>query len=105
MDILTLFVTGASNETISKYLEIDIQWVDEAVLSVFETSGWEYDLPISPYKIFKEFFVRTGQYPTEEEYIKEVEFALPSTSLDVKQMYKYCLSYALMEDRLEYEWI
>ena len=47
-NILTMCVSGSSNESISKLLDIDIESVKQIIKSVFEFDGWEKDLDINP---------------------------------------------------------
>lgn len=54
LDILTLCASGASNKTISDFLNISEDEIALVIKEVFEFSGWDIDLPINPYKSYKE---------------------------------------------------
>ena len=51
-DILKMCATGASNKTIADFLEIDEELVSAVIDKYLEFSGWEFDLPTNPMKLY-----------------------------------------------------
>lgn len=55
MDILSLCVSGASNDSIIEFLELPANEVLKVLQDTFEFEGWKTDLPFNPYKLFTDY--------------------------------------------------
>ena len=96
LDILTLCASGASNETISNFLEIPVDEIALVIKEVFDFPGWEKDLPINPYKSYKDDgaieFYTLYSYP-------EFNWVEPDTLVSI------CDTMLDIEERINDEWI
>lgn len=52
--VLLLCVSGSSNKSISEFLDIDIDEVENVNQKYFGFGGWIKDLPINPIRLYKE---------------------------------------------------
>jgi hypothetical protein len=91
MDILLLCVSGASNTTISSFLNIPIDEIKLVIEEVFEFKGWEVDLDINPYKDYKENLS---------------DFTLMYGDSEIgSQLLSICETMSDIEERIDNEWI
>jgi hypothetical protein len=103
-EILLMCVSGASNSSISRILNIDKDAVEEILLTIFSFNGWEDDIEFSPY----------GIYQADPSYISFVgsiadlnmEFNVePNLDIDeINTMYFNCKTYSEIEDKMEVGW-
>jgi hypothetical protein len=104
-DVLLMCVSGSSNSSISKILDIDEATVAEIIHTVFNFSGWGSDIELNPYNLYKD----------DSSYISFVgsvvdlnlEFNLnPALGIEqINTMYFNCLIYSEIEDKLDKEWV
>lgn len=52
MPILEGFAEGYSSRRISKKLKLPEEYIEETIMDYFNTTGWEFDLDISPIAIY-----------------------------------------------------
>lgn len=108
LDILTLCVSGSSNESIVKFLEIPIEDVKRVIKETFEFEGWDTDLPINPYKIF-ESNLGSPQDDLAIKFKEDVESALKPyilfRNLDAIGLYRLCKTLHDLERQIKDEWI
>lgn len=80
-DVLLMFVSGFSTQTISASLNMDEADVNDAIYKYLGTVGWDKDLSISPIRMY-----RDGEH-------------LPD---DMKEA---CKIYEMLEEALDEKWI
>ena len=95
-DILLLCASGASNKTISNFLDISEGEIELVIKEAFDFIGWEQDLSCNPYKIYQD-------HP--EEFRDEVSRLLEVSPLDVALVASICRSMQEIEERIYNEWI
>ena len=101
-EILLMCVSGSSNESISRILNVDKESVAEILDVILTFPGWEKDLDFSPYRIFKEdssFIGFTGQVL---ETIGPEDAGINLQT--IKIMYNNCKIYESIEEKLEIGW-
>lgn len=112
-DILILCASGASNETIEKFLEIPIEEVVKVIEITFDFRGWDKDLPINPYKMFCNY---DGKITSVEHFLdfdKELDIELSRYSLSVhnewhtksQKLFYLCETMYDIERKIQDEWI
>lgn len=108
MDILSLCVSGASNKTIEKFLEIPIEDIKATLDDTFSFSGWEQDLPVNPYKVFEE----NSQHPLDVSIVlfdNEISNSLEPyenfRNVDTVLLYYMCKTVEEIERKIKDEWI
>jgi len=110
LDILQLCASGASNESIVKFSDLDLEDVVEILMNTFNFPGWGEDLPINPYKLYLELCVTV---PNESSRAKVFEDLICLTfltkeslrSLDCTKVLQLCKTMKEIEERIEHEWI
>lgn len=95
-DILLLCASGASNTTISTFLDIPVDEIQLVLKEAFEFAGWDVDLPINPYKEVQAY----GNFD-REDLCKYPELK----DIDQQELYNLCLTMKDIEERLDNEWI
>ena len=95
-DILLLCASGASNASISNFLDIPVDEVELVIKETFEFPGWETDLPINPYKELQIY----GDF--DRAYLCNYP---ELNGIDVQELYNLCLTMIDIEERLDNEWI
>lgn len=107
MDVLLLCVSGASNHTISEFLDIDDSMVTAIIKDTFNFDGWEKDLPLNPYKIYCDGLASFRDY--EYYFRPEIDTILASYKafeyIDIAELYLMCETFHDIEERIEHEWI
>lgn len=95
-DILLLCASGASNTSISNFLDIPVDEIELVIKEAFEFPGWNTDLPINPYKEFLTYgdFDRT-----------ELRSYAKLSGIDLQEIFNICLTMKDIEERLDNEWI
>ena len=107
-DILTMCVSGSSNSTISKSLDIDIESVNEVVLNILDFTGWKYDMSMNPLSIYNDLAVskNKGGYPLFKEFDAVITKKDPSIGeKDRKTMFRLCKLYDSISSRLDKGWV
>jgi hypothetical protein len=110
LDILSLCVSGASNDSIVKFLDIELNEVIQVLYDTFEFSGWRIDLPINPYRIWGMY---DGVKSSVEHFVEfhkalEMEFAkypLLEETAQLDALFYMCETYNDIEERINDEWI
>lgn len=109
IDILCLCVSGASNETIVKFLEIPLSDVQDIIMKTLDFEGWDKDLPINPLQLFSGY---TGVKSSVQHFMdfdsvvsselsKYEEFAHIKTDT----LFYLCELYTDIEERIKNEWV
>lgn len=107
-DILIMCVSGASNNSISVILDVDMESVHEVVESVLGFDGWADDLLINPFSIYNLLLSHSGKRGFE--MFKEFESMVDDNPLsivtddDIKTMFRICKIYSEIESLLDIEW-
>ena len=107
-DILTMCVSGSSNSTISKSLDIDIESVNEVVLNILDFTGWKYDMSMNPLSIYNDLAVskNKGGYPLFKEFDAVITKKDPGIGdKDRKTMFRLCKLYDSISSRLDKGWV
>jgi hypothetical protein len=98
-EILLMCVSGSSNTSISKLLNIDEEAVSEIVSTIFDFPGFSTDLEFSPYSIYKE----DNSFISFAGSIVEIE---EDTGIEkIELMYNNCKIYSEIEERLDSDWV
>ena len=101
-EILLMCVSGSSNESISKILNIDVDAVTEILDVVLSFPGWNKDLEFSPYNIYKQDNSFIGFVGTIVETIGNEQ---TDTTIDaITLMYSSCRIYEEVEEMLDVGW-
>ena len=107
-DILTMCVSGSSNSTISKSLDIDIESVNEVVLNILDFTGWKYDMSMNPLSIYNDLAVSKNKrgYPLFKEFDAVITKKDPGIGdKDRKTMFRLCKLYDSISSRLDKGWV
>lgn len=107
-DILLLCASGASNATISTFLDIPVDEIQLVIKEVFKFPGWDVDLPINPYATFIGF--RDESYPhkqTDVISVFRINIGMHSgfESVQSEELFRICEIMENIEERLDNEWI
>jgi hypothetical protein len=108
MDILSLCVSGASNESITKFLEIPMPDIMKVLQDTFSFQGWTVDLSFSPYRMFTAY---KGIISSVEHFIsftEEVALELSKNNIhDMKpeKLFYMCETMYDIERKINDEWI
>ena len=111
-EILLMCVSGSSNCSISRILNIDEESINEIISTIFDFDGWEEDLEFSPYHIYEQdesniafigsivdLFIGTGRVNLSKPNKGSI------TIEEIDLMYRICTIYRSIEDKLEKEWV
>lgn len=94
-------VSGSSNESISKILNIDIDAISDILSVILNFNGWTSDLDYSPYSVYKED-------PDHVAFVGTVvETHMPGW-ISINEMdlaYSLCKIYSEIEDKLDQDWV
>jgi hypothetical protein len=107
-DIITMCVSGSSNDSISISLDIDRKTIDDITLSILDFTGWKYDMSINPLSIYNDlaFIKNKGGYPLFKEFDDVVTKKDPSIGeKDRKTMFRLCKLYDSISSRLDKGWV
>lgn len=107
LDILSLCVSGASNDTIVNFLEIPMEEVVKVLEDTFKFSGWEKDLPFNPYRLFCSY---NGIISSVDHFVSftmdvAIELAKSGNFVNQEKVFYMCETYKDIEERIEDEWI
>ena len=111
-EILLMCVSGSSNSSISRILNIDEESINEIISTIFDFDGWKEDLDFSPFHIYEQdsnriafigsivdLFVGTAKINISDPHEDDINID------KIELMYKICSIYKSIEDKLEKEWI
>ncbi len=104
-DIILMCVSGSSNSSISRILDIDEDSIKDILSTVLDFNGWEYDLQLNPYRVFNDLANKgkTLFQPFQEELISS--FGPLLVDEDIKTMFRICRIYSKLELLLDREWV
>lgn len=111
LDILQLCASGASNNSICKFTDMDLDDVVEIILTTFGFPGWKEDLPVNPYKLYQELENLYGSEFTERQFILTLmktdlyTFFKEPEVLDYAMLFRICKTMKEIEERIQDEWI
>lgn len=109
LDILSLCVSGASNENISKLLELPIAEIIKVLSDTFEFEGWKKDLPINPYRVWRLYDGDKSSIGHFVSFNEEVGGVLSKYSEDYgvscPNLFYICEVFNDIEGRIQDEWI
>lgn len=110
LDILALCVAGASNESITKFLELPINEVIKAINDALEFDGWKKDLPVNPYRMYTAFSGIIGSVEHFKTFVSDVNVELakyPDIDSEVRaeKLFYLCEKYHDIDERIQNEWI
>lgn len=100
-EILLMCVSGSSNESISRILNIDEDDIEEIISLIFDFKGWEKDLNFNPYRIYRE----------DPDYIAFVGSIVDSRGTEdgdidtINTMFFNCQIYSEIEEKLDLNWV
>lgn len=101
-DILLLCASGASNKTISRFLEISEAEIELVIKEAFSFPGWGQDLPCNPYKMMQDSTSTAGF----ESSIRTVLVTYPEFSnVKVEDVVSLCYTMSDIDERIYDEWI
>jgi hypothetical protein len=103
-DVLLLSVSGSSNSSISKFLNIDKKVVKEILDTVLDFEGWKEDIEINPYSIFTNL-LRNNQL-NSSSFVREINSIERNIKMeDISKMYRICSIFCTIERRIDQEWV
>lgn len=103
-DVLLLSVSGSSNNSISRFLNIDLEAIKEILDTVLDFSGWEIDLEFNPYSIYVNLI--NNEQLESSIFLREINgIDTFQTISQVSQMYRICSIYYTIERRIDQEWV
>ncbi len=109
MDILILCASGASNETIEKFLELPVEDVSRVIRDAYDFEGWACDLPINPYQMFISYNGQVSSVQHFTDFVNTVDTELskyggiyPKTT---EKMFYICETMYDIERKIKDEWI
>jgi hypothetical protein len=102
-DVLLLSVSGSSNDSISRFLDLDLDVIVDILDTALSFQGWKEDLEVNPYKILSELI------ELEEDSLEQFTHEVYATALGytielISQMYVVCKRFHDIEHRLDTEW-
>lgn len=108
LDILSLCVSGACNDSIVKFLELPMAEVIKAISDVFEFDGWKSDLPFNPYKMWNLYDGDKSSVDHFISFTEEVSAEISKNGLSYlkpEKLYYMCEAFKDIEERIQNEWI
>ncbi len=109
MDILSLCASGASNETIEKFLEIPLEEIKKVLLETFEFEGWQKDLPMNPYRIFCLYKGTISSIQHFSDFVGEIGTELAKYNdfklCNLDKIFYICETMYDIERKIQDEWI
>jgi hypothetical protein len=100
-EILLMSVSGSSNQSISRILNIDIDSIKEIISTIFDFDGWSTDLEFSPLHV----------YESDNSYIAFVGAVVELFGQDkitieeINTMHRNCEIYESIANKLDKEWV
>jgi hypothetical protein len=108
-DILLLCSSGASDRTISTFLDIEEEEVVLVIKESFDFHGWEVDIPLNPYKTYSELLYIDDNEERKQTFITAVSTNLlpykEFSTLDIDALYQICVTMAEIDERIYDEWV
>jgi hypothetical protein len=95
-DILKLCVSGLSNTTISRIMDLDCIYIERVNFSFLGFLGWQLDLDLSPWKIFKSV---NGDRLVFEKQIWDLTELLNDDIIDLA--YRVCSIYSSIRKEID----
>lgn len=109
MDILSLSVSGVSNEGIVNFLELPMKEVEKVLEDVFEFGGWNKDLPINPYRLWKLYDGKRNSVEHFHDFVSDIGVELGKysgfESVKAEKLFYMCETYNDIEERINNEWV
>lgn len=110
LDILSLCVSGASDDSIVTFLELPASDVVKVLNDTFEFDGWRRDLPLNPYKVFIHFDGIRGSIEHFKSFVTEVSTELIKypdleDAVRAERLFYMCEIYRDIEERIQNEWV
>lgn len=103
-DILLMCVSGSSNTSISKVLNIDEKSIKEIISLVLDFDGWTQDLDLNPYSIFNNIALM-GRILFRDFKIEIMSVAPHTKISEMEIMYRVCRVYDKISTKLDREWV
>lgn len=105
-DVLLMCVSGSSNYSISRLLNIDDVAILEILSTVLNFNGWKEDLPFNPYACYVSLpsVVGNSLYSSFRNEVIIV-FGPHIIEGDIDIMYRVCKIYSEIEAKLDRDWI
>lgn len=107
-DILLLCASGSSNYTISTFLDVSTDEIELVIKEVFKFPGWELDLPMNPYSIFKSFVNENYEHKRTDiisAFCHELGKYSGFESIQSEEIFRICEIMENIEERIDNEWI
>jgi hypothetical protein len=102
IDVLKLCATGSSNKSISKFLDLDEEFVSETISKRLGLNGWVADLPFNPFRMYKSL---GAPYDLESfRNIVIISYGYQS-DLEINKMYNAAGIVVNLEKLLDEQWI
>lgn len=98
-DILLLCASGASNRTISTFLDISQDEIELVIKESFDFIGWKEDLPVNPYRLYSNVL---GSF---DEFYKEMKNSNVFELRAIEDVHSICRTMKEIEERIYDEWI
>lgn len=103
IDVLKMCVSGSSNKSISRFLDISEQSVEDTVQKYLGFPGWNNDLDLNIYQVGKN--LDKYRYMNLETFTNEVKAVSPYYTDDViEEMYLACITLQNIENKIEKDW-
>lgn len=98
-DILQLCASGSSNQNISRFTNVDLDYVTSTIREFLLFDGWIDDCDLNPYMTYQSC---QGVY---SDFEREILLLYPFyTKNAIMQMYSAANLYKLIEDKMEEYW-
>ena len=109
LDILSLCVSGASNDSIVKFLELPMAEVLKVLNDTFDFEGWKKDLPINPYKMYYTYDGDKCSIQHFQDFVLNVTLELGKYSgfeaVKAEKLFYMCETMYDIERKIQDEWI
>jgi len=106
LDILSLCISGASNPTISRFLEIPEDEILSVLRDTFAFDGWDTDLPINPILIYNSSKLSSEHFMDFSRTLREeLTKTTVGLKLSVDTLFNMCKTFSEIEERIENEWV
>lgn len=104
-DVALMCASGASNDTIAKFFNIDSEEIKLVLDELLHFSGWDIDLSCNPYSVF---VAMTDTYSLSllENFSTIMKKACPEISdEDMRNAFNVCLECVKIEQKLDIGWV
>lgn len=95
-EILKLCASGLSNETISRQLNMDEFYVEDVLDEFFEFDGWEVDLDVNPWFIYKKDVRNQSAFEYRVNTLTDL-----MDDLKMKEAYHVCSMYQRIREEID----